>query len=191
MTSESACRKSLIAALEKFPTSQQDEEVIRNRFLHLLTTAPNSAHRDNFPAHLTASAWVIHATLDACLLIFHKKLGIWIQAGGHADGDFNLLEVAKREVREETGLSVQVLLDGAIFDLDIHDIPERANTPRHQHFDVRYLFRAEEESHLIPNDEVQAVEWVMFDELEKYTREESIVRMRDRSARLLSLDKSS
>jgi 8-oxo-dGTP pyrophosphatase MutT (NUDIX family) len=191
MKSDASYRKNLIAAVEQYADPLRREESIRERFLQLLNTVPYPADRGSLPAHLTASAWVVHTALASCLLIFHKKLGIWIQAGGHADGSFNLVEVAKREVLEETGVSVSAVFDESIFDLDIHDIPAGKNTPAHQHFDVRYLFRAEEGAQLAPNEEVHAVRWVPFDEVEKYTLEPSILRMRDRSKALLFLDKPS
>ena len=178
-------RTSLICSVEQYLISAPNSEEICGKFLDLITTVPHCADRETLPAHLTASAWVVNPTLDACLLIFHKKLGIWIQAGGHADGDFNLGEVAKREVREETGIVASKVLDTSIFDLDIHDIPETKSSPPHQHFDVRYLFKAEDGGRLTHNEEVHAALWVPFDEVENYTQEHSILRMRKKCKAIL------
>ena len=77
---------------------------------------------------------------DRVLLAHHRKLGRWLQPGGHSDGDPDTLAVALREAREESGLDVQAL-DDAIFDLDLHRIPARDREPAHLHFDVRSPFR--------------------------------------------------
>lgn len=178
-------RTSLICSVEQYLNRVQNSEEVGGKFLALITTVPHCADRETLPGHLTASAWVVNPTLDACLLIFHKKLGIWIQAGGHADGEFNLEEVAKREVQEETGVTASAMLDNSIFDLDIHEIPETKSSPSHQHFDVRYLLKAEEGGRLTHNEEVHAARWVPFDEVENYTQEHSILRMREKCKAIL------
>ncbi len=95
------------------------------------------------PGHFTASAFVLAPERDALLLILHGKLGLWLQPGGHVDEqDESLLSAARREVREEVGLGELELLEPAPLDVDIHEIPPRKGEPAHQHFDVRFLFRA-------------------------------------------------
>ena len=57
------------------------------------------------PGHLTGSAWIVSPDRTRTLLTHHRKLGKWLQLGGHADGDPDLLAVALREAREESGLA--------------------------------------------------------------------------------------
>jgi 8-oxo-dGTP pyrophosphatase MutT (NUDIX family) len=75
-------------------------------------------------------------------LVFHKKLKMWLQPGGHIEPrDGNLVETARREVREETGLE-GLELEEPLFDIDVHRIPAWGQTPAHLHHDVRCLMRA-------------------------------------------------
>jgi 8-oxo-dGTP pyrophosphatase MutT (NUDIX family) len=74
--------------------------------------------------------------------VHHRKLGRWLQPGGHTEEtDASVYDAALREVREETGIAdVQAPLGRRIFDVDVHPIPARGSDPEHEHFDVRYLF---------------------------------------------------
>ena len=108
--------------------------------------------------------------------MLHKKLQIWIQPGGHADGDGNLARVALREAIEETGIEeLEVLTPG--IDCDVHIIPQRLNEPEHIHLDVRYLIRAPENSKIKRNHESVDMRWVEFSELMELTSDESTIRL--------------
>lgn len=117
---------------------------------------------------MTGSALIVTPDLSRVLLTHHKKLNLWLQLGGHADGDPVLYETALREGTEESGLTDLQFFPYAecfgdadtpplIFDLDIHWIAERKTEEGHFHYDARFLlftenaerFRASEESHEI------------------------------------------
>lgn len=114
------------------------------------------------------------------LLVHHAKLNKWLQPGGHADGDTNVVRVALREANEETGLQNLILSSPEIFDLDIHTIPTRKDFPQHDHYDVRYLIKASTTEKIIVSEESHDVKWVSLSELEVYNNESSILRMRDK-----------
>lgn len=124
---------------------------------------PDWLHRTCLKGHLTGSGFVVSPSTQSVLLIHHRKLGRWLQPGGHADGMSNLAEVAAKEVAEETGLVGLDLVWPAI-DLDIHEIPERGEEPTHLHLDVRFLFVADGEVAPTGNHEVNDVEWVSIDD---------------------------
>ena len=63
--------------------------------------------RTNLIAHMTASAWVVNPPRTKVLMVYHKSYDSWSWTGGHADGERDLLPVALREVREETGLTIE------------------------------------------------------------------------------------
>jgi 8-oxo-dGTP pyrophosphatase MutT (NUDIX family) len=111
--------------------------------LDLLARCPDPFARGRFePGHFTASAFVASSDLAATLMIRHPRLGRWLQPGGHVEpGDDDLLETARREVAEETGLDDLVPEPDGPFDLDIHRIPAGEHEPAHLHFDVRFRFR--------------------------------------------------
>lgn len=111
--------------------------------LRLLTSSPKAFSRDHFePGHFTASAFVLSEAGDELLLIFHRKLKMWLQPGGHIEArDGDLTVAARRELIEETNLQ-HFAVEEPLFDLDVHEIPAWGDTPSHKHFDVRVLFRA-------------------------------------------------
>jgi 8-oxo-dGTP pyrophosphatase MutT (NUDIX family) len=127
--------------------------------------------------HVTGSAWIVSDCGTDTVLINHRKLGRWLQPGGHADGNPDVIAVAWREAREETGLTTLRLERGAVFDVDIHEIPATAREPAHLHYDVRFLFRAAREEAPSPSDESHAVAWVALCEVETINGEASVQRM--------------
>ena len=105
------------------------------------TPAGNPFMRERLAGHLTASSWLVDRSGLRVLLTHHRKLDRWLQLGGHADGDIDLARVALREAEEESGID-GLALEGGLFDLDRHWIPERGDVPGHWHYDARYVVRA-------------------------------------------------
>ena len=126
--------------------------------------------------HVTGSSWIVDESGENVVLVFHGKLGKWVQPGGHCEGESDVLSVAMREAREETGLDVWPGAD-AIFDVDAHQIPEYWNTPAHVHYDVRFLLRAPRGQTPVVSEESRAVRWVSLDEANRLSGEDSVARM--------------
>jgi 8-oxo-dGTP pyrophosphatase MutT (NUDIX family) len=127
--------------------------------------------------HITGSAFIINNERTHILLTHHKKLNRWLQLGGHADGDSDILRVALREAVEESGLTdVHPVMDG-IFDVDVHAIPAHKNDAEHYHYDIRYLCQADSRIPLIISDESHDLVWVPVQSILHYTEEQSILRM--------------
>ena len=152
-------RLSLKEDLLHYKTPYASEAAFIERFLQLLEDRTNPYTRDRLHGHLTASAWVVDPAREHAVLILHKKLDRWLQPGGHADGDENLLAVARKEVEEETGISNLKLLHEGIFDIDIHVIPANKKDPEHDHYDIRYIFEADPGLPFAANHEVKQVAW--------------------------------
>lgn len=134
--------------------------------------------------HMTGSAWILDGSKTHVLLTHHRKLERWLQLGGHADGDADLLRVALREAREESGLNEVVPLSEAIFDVDIHAIPARGNELEHFHYDVRFLLQADRALPLIITHESKELIWVPLEDVGQLNAEESIRRMVVKSRKL-------
>jgi 8-oxo-dGTP pyrophosphatase MutT (NUDIX family) len=113
------------------------------------------------PGHITASGFVLSPDRSKALLIFHQKLQLWLQPGGHIEPEDESVEAAcLRELEEETGVTNLDSL--GLFDLDVHQIPERPGEPDHAHFDVRYAFVAVSEE-AYAGDGADDFSWVLLD----------------------------
>jgi 8-oxo-dGTP pyrophosphatase MutT (NUDIX family) len=173
-------RTALLELLETYRPIDAGEAACRDRFVAFVQAQPRCFERALAVGHVTGSAWIVDRSGARVLLTHHRKLDIWVQPGGHADGDPDIAAVAARESREETGLDGLAGDASAVFDLDIHPIPARGDVPAHEHFDVRFAFRATQSEAFIVSDESHALAWVALDELERFTREPSMLRMREK-----------
>jgi 8-oxo-dGTP pyrophosphatase MutT (NUDIX family) len=157
-----------------------EERNMQTHMLSFLDTYTDCLHRTQLTGHFTASAWVLDLGTESVLLIHHQKLDRWLQPGGHADGEADLLAVAQREVLEETGLTTHAL-SNHIFDVDIHEIPARGHEPAHLHYDVRFLLCPAAGTDWTLNEEVKAAEWVPLHEVQHRCADRSILRMVDKT----------
>ncbi|HEX3527924.1 MAG TPA: NUDIX hydrolase [Thermoanaerobaculia bacterium] len=163
---------------------ERDRDTLR-RIEEFVRANEDCLLRSNLAGHLTGSAFVVDRGRERLLLIHHKALGRWLQPGGHADGDPDLVAVARREVLEETGVGALDLLVPGPWDLDIHLIPERRGVPAHLHYDVRFLFSAGGGTDLQSDErEVHAAAWVPLADLASLGIEESVLRPAGRIALL-------
>lgn len=138
---------------------------------------PDCLLRSCLPGHLTGSAWILCPDRRKTLLTHHGKLGKWLQLGGHADGDPDLLAVALREAREESGLERLRVVDRRLFDVDRHWIPGRGAEPGHWHHDLRFMLEADPLEPLKLTDESRALAWVDVASVPSLNPEESMARM--------------
>lgn len=140
------------------------------------------AHTDCFErrlsvGHVTGSACLISADGARALLTHHRKLNLWLQPGGHADGDPDVQAVALREAREESGLARIEPVSSEVFDVDVHRIPARPDEPEHVHYDVRFLLRAVGDETPRISAESHALRWATAEELAGMEVDDSVRRM--------------
>lgn len=146
-------------ALDRFRSDGGDTGDVHSLFSAFLASSPDVFERRHPPGHFTGSAWLVSADGRRVLLTHHRKLGRWLQLGGHADGDADLARVALREAEEESGLA-GLVVEGGIFDLDCHAIPARGAEPEHWHYDVRYVVRATGSEAFAVGEESLDLAWV-------------------------------
>ena len=127
---------------------RQDQAVM----LAFLEKNPDAFSRTNLLAHMTASAWVVNPQRTKTLMVYHRLYDSWSWTGGHADGEEDLLAVALREVREETGVQCLRPVTEEIYSLEVLTVDGHEKhgryVPSHLHLNVTYLLEAEEDQPL-------------------------------------------
>jgi 8-oxo-dGTP pyrophosphatase MutT (NUDIX family) len=172
-------RSAVLRLLRAHQPSAVDpsEAAMAVEIIRFVEAHPDCLLRTCAPGHLTGSAWIVDVLRSRVLLTHHRKLDKWLQPGGHADGDPDLLAVALREAREETGLTQLQLVASAVFDVDRHWIPPRGDTPGHWHHDLRFLIEADPAEPLVISDESHDLAWVELTQVAALNSEESMLRM--------------
>lgn len=133
--------------------------------------------RSCVPGHFTGSARIVDVTRRWTLLARHGKLDKWLQVGGHADGDGDLLAVALREIREEAELTRLRPRSEIIFDFDRHMISARGAEQGHYHHDLRFLIEADRDEQLVISGESHELAWIELDQVGRFNADESMMRM--------------
>jgi len=170
-------RETLSEALRRYHSQYEEENAFVPGFLELLLH-PQAFQRNHLPGHITGSAFILDAAGTHVLLTHHAKLNRWLQPGGHADGQEDVLAVALREAKEETGLNEFRFASDGLFDIDIHTIPARDNFPDHFHYDLRFLLVGDRNEELLVTEESHALAWIPLDQLPTITKDNaSVLRM--------------
>jgi 8-oxo-dGTP pyrophosphatase MutT (NUDIX family) len=151
-------RAALALAIAGYRRSWPKESALVDVFLALLDAEGDPFVRERIAGHFTASAWLVGRDGSRVLLTHHRKLGRWLQLGGHADGDRDLARAALREATEESGLA-GLSVEPQLFDLDRHWIPEHAGEAAHWHYDVRYVVRAGGDEVFVVGNESHDLAW--------------------------------
>lgn len=148
----------------------------QRKILEFCRVHPDALFRSCTAGHLTASAIVVNSSRTEVLLHHHAKLDLWLQFGGHCDGDGNLPHVAWREAVEESGISL-LRIDPTIIDVDIHKIPAWKSEAEHLHLDVRFIIEAPDGSAPQISDESLSAGWFSLPELSGVKFDESVIRL--------------
>ena len=162
--------------IEKYVPYNEQEEKDKNTILKYMDTFEDTLTRNNEFGHFTASAWVVNKERTKVLMIYHNIYKSWAWTGGHADGESDLLSVAVREVKEETGVENVKVLDDDIFSLEIVCVNGHVKRGKyvssHVHLNLTYLLEVDENETLrIKEDENSGVKWVPIDEVEAASNE--------------------
>jgi 8-oxo-dGTP pyrophosphatase MutT (NUDIX family) len=136
-----------------------------------------SFDRSCLSAHFSASCWIVDETMTYVLQNYHNLYKNWGWLGGHADGDSDLLNVAIKEAKEESGLINIRPYTNDFISLEVLPVVPHIKHGKfvssHLHLNVTYLFIAsmDDELHIKP-DENSALKWVLLDDAVEITNEE-------------------
>ena len=169
-------RNKILNLFTHYRARYPEEAAVVDRISAFVEANADCFSRELAIGHITGSAWILDSTGTRALLTHHKKLDIWVQLGGHADGDPDVAQVAYREAIEESGLAGLEFVDRELFDIDIHQIPARGHEAAHYHYDCRFLFRAVDDDYTV-SDESHDLLWVPLADMCSVTGEPSIMRM--------------
>ncbi len=141
----------------------EDQPELRDAYLDHLAAHPDGVYKPCRAGHITGSALVIDPERGRVLLTLHKKLGMWLQMGGHCEpGDASLADAALREAREESGIASGLsLLPGGPVRLDRHPIP----APCNWHLDVQYAALAPAGAEAEISEESLDLRWFPYEEV--------------------------
>lgn len=157
-------RAGLTDAIRAYRPWNEQEAADREAILGFLEANEDAFVRTCPNAHMTASAWVVNRDRSKVLMVYHKIYDSWSWTGGHADGEEDLLSVAVREVKEETGVKTVTPVSDDIYSLEVLTVDGHEKRGRyvssHLHMNVTYLLEADEAEELrVCEDENRGVSW--------------------------------
>ena len=158
-------RDAALAELHGWDAPSPGQSGLRDVYVAHLVSHVDGLSRECQPGHLTAGALVLSAGLDAVLLNLHAKAGRWFHFGGHVeDDDGSLLDAARREAAEESGIA-DLVVDPTPVHLDLHHVEFCRPHGRADHLDVRYAALAPAGARARASEESLAVRWWPLDAL--------------------------
>ncbi|MEI3410714.1 MAG: NUDIX domain-containing protein [Clostridia bacterium] len=167
---------SLKENLEEFEPYNEQEEVDKKIILDYINNFDDTLTRQNKYGHFTSSAFVLNKERTKILMVYHKIYNSWAWTGGHSDGDSNLLNVAMKEAKEETGIKNVIPIFKNIYSIEIISVNGHEKSEKyissHVHLNVTYLLEADENEKIhIKEDENSGVKWVPIDNVLDLTSE--------------------
>lgn len=176
--------------IEEYVPQCEQEEVDKAQILEYIEMFPDVLTRKNKVCHFTCSAFVVTKDRKKALMEYHNIYDSWCWEGGHADGESDFLEVAAREVEEETGLKVENYEECKIESLDILPVLGHEKNGKwvsaHLHLSVAYIFFADEVKVRNKPDENSIVDWLDINDVIRVTKEKHMVPVYEKLIKNLS-----
>ena len=156
--------------LEKYVPYNEQEEVDKEVMLSYINNFDNVLTRENKYGHFTSSAFVLNKERTKILMAYHKIYDSWAWVGGHSDGDSDLLHVAMKEAKEETGIKNVTPISENLYSLEIIVVNGHEKRGKyvasHVHLNATYLLEADESEEIhIKEDENSGVKWVPINKI--------------------------
>lgn len=165
--------------IENYNPYNEQEEKDKQTMLKYINTFNNILVRENEFAHFTASIWAVNPEKTKVLMAYHNIYQAWAWTGGHSDGEADLLKVAMKELKEETGVKNARPLKKDIFSLEALTVDGHVKKGKyvssHIHLNLTYAIEVDEKEILHnKEDENSAVRWVPIEDIDKVSTEEWI-----------------
>ena len=156
--------------IENFIPYNEQEEVDKKIMLNYIKDFDDVLTRQNEYGHFTSSAFVLNKDRSKILMAYHRIYNSWAWVGGHSDGDNDLLYVAMKEAKEETGIKNVVPISKDIYSLELINVNGHEKRGKyvgsHVHLNVTYLLEADENEEIhIKEDENSGVRWIPINKI--------------------------
>lgn len=156
--------------IEKYEPINEQELEDKKIMIKFIEDNIDYLTRDNKIAHFSVSNWIVNKDRTKVLMIYHNIFNSWAWTGGHADGEEDLLYVARKEAEEESGLKNLKLLSDGISSIEILTVNGHVKRGKyvssHLHLNCTYIFEADENEPIrIKEDENKGVEWIEVDKV--------------------------
>ena len=166
-------------SFENYIPKCEQEKLDKKAILEFIERNDDSLERSNLVAHITSSAIITNKEMNKVLFAHHNIYNSWAWVGGHNDSDPDLLHVALKEAKEETGIVNIEQYDGEILCIDViyveNHIKNGVYVPDHLHLNATFLLVGDEDDNLIvKEDENSGVRWFLISEVMTYINEERI-----------------
>jgi len=154
----------IIGKIRAYAPFNEQEARDKDELLRRLESGEALFERSNLSAHMTASAWIVSPDRTQVLMAYHNIYDSWAWLGGHTDGERDLLQVALKEAREESGLTDVRPVTEEIYSLEILTVDGHEKkgryVPSHLHLNLTYLLEADPGQALqMKADENSGVKW--------------------------------
>lgn len=171
-----------VKQIESYIPYNEQELKDKELILQCITTYNNILTRENPLAHITSSGYIVNKNRDKVLMIHHNIYKTWAWTGGHADGDNDLLYVAIKEAKEETGVEKVRPITSDILSLDVLPVVGHFKNGNyvsaHLHLSIAYLLECDESEELIiKEDENSGVKWIPINEIHLYSNELDMIKL--------------
>lgn len=165
--------------IQNYEPYNEQEKIDQEMMLEYIERFADVLSRENKMCHFTASNWIVNQSKTKVLMAYHNIYQSWAWTGGHVDGNSDLLQVALKEAKEETGLKSFKVLQNGIYALQILTVDSHVKhgmfVPAHLHLDCCFLLEADEKDALtIKKDENSAVKWINIREVLEMTSEKNM-----------------
>lgn len=167
-------------AIRRYTPKTEQEAMDKKAMLDFIENNDDALYRTNLVAHMTSSAVVTNEKETKVLFAYHNIYDAWSWVGGHNDGNPDLLEVAIKEAKEETGVENIRPKSDDVLAIDVVHVTNHYKhgrfVPDHLHLNATYHLIADENDRLkVKEDENSAVRWFDIDEVLDYVDEPRMV----------------